>query len=159
MRISVMLLALTIASVAYGTLPPPPEPIKEAFRRFEEFHIPQCERLLSQLRSRLSRAEIDRHKQAFDGLDRYLSNMRHDDVYGLRRAIEDQASSAIPYWSARTVTDIVGFRRVVDQVIVEALASGALKADDHFLEVLRAFWESERAHAWRFSREADPARP
>lgn len=159
MRAAIIVLVLGIASHAYGTPPPPPEPIRDTFLRFSEGHIPQCERLLQDLRSRLSPAAVARQEKMLAALDRYLSNMRSDDVYGFGRALSESASSAVPYWSGRIVTDVVGFRRVVDQIIVESLAAGDLRSDGKFLEALRAFWESERSHAWRFGLEAEPARP
>lgn len=159
MRAAIAILVLGLAPLAYGTTPPPPEPIKDTFVRFSSEHIPQCERLLEELRSRLSPAAVKRQEKMLAALDRYLSNMRGDDVYGFRRALDESAPSAVPYWSARIVTDVTGFRRAVDQIIIESFAAGDLRSDGKFLDSLRAFWESERGYAWRFAREAAPARP
>jgi hypothetical protein len=159
MRASLVVLVLGITSLAYGTPPPPPEPIQDTFQRFSSEHIPHCERLLHELRNRLSPAAVERQGKLLAALDGYLSNMRGDDVHGFQRALSEPAPSAVPYWSDRIAIDVVGFRRVVDQIIIESFAARDLRSDENFIELLRAFWESERGYAWRFGLEAGPARP
>lgn len=159
MRSVIVVLFFCVASLAYGTMPPPPEPIKDTFLRFTNDHIPQCERLLRELRNRLTPAAAERQEEMLAALDRYLSNMRGNDVHGFRRALDESAPSAVSYWSRNIVTDMSGFRRALDQIIIESLAVGDLRSDANFLESLRIFWESERVHAWRFLLEASPARP
>ena len=159
MRVFIIAIGLALASVAHGTPPPPPQPIQDAFRSFEKDHLPQCERLLHELRRRLSAAGAEFQRERFSALERYLSNLRQDDVHGFRRAMRDSVRSAVRYWADRIVTDVVGFRRVADQIIIESFASGHLRSDGEFVELLRAFWESERSYAWRFAIEAAPPSP
>lgn len=149
-----LLLASILAS--YATPPPTPEPIHDAFARFQDSCPTQCDSLIKELRRRAAPAKDGKAKELFDGLERYLSNIRQDDISRLRRELTSKVEprKLRESWR-RLVVDIVGFRRVLDEFLVEAVVSKSLSIDEGLLARLREFWKQEYYFSWRFGHEAE----
>jgi hypothetical protein len=146
-----ILMAATLTLCA--TPPPPIEPFEQTFSRFSANYPGMCEQLSREVRSRLtSEAQTDAI-ETLAALDRYLQNIRGDDIHGIQRVIAGQSKDPLASWCDRLVRDVVGFRRTLDQLIIENMAKSRLRVDGSLLTSLQIFWEEERNFSWRFGIE------
>lgn len=157
-RFCLLSILLLVASPGFSTPPPPPEPIQQVVDRFESEHLPLCVSVIEVMRRNLSESGRGKNEKSLSVLDGYLRNMRSDDLLGLKRALTPPSDGGIDYWSYRVMIDLAGFRRVADQIVIESLVGGSLKADAEFLDLMKRFWESERYFSWRFGSQATPER-
>jgi len=152
-KIATLLLILAIALPVFGT-PPKVEPIDQSFDRFCKECIPQAEALLSQLRVSYSGEGMDPSGDV-DVLLGYLHNITADDIPGIRRGLAEASNRPLPYWLMRVETDLAGFRRTVDHLIIINLMNNRLPIEDSFRKKLDEFWKTEQYFSKRFRHEVD----
>ncbi len=140
---------------SYATPPPLPEPLDEAFSRFRKSYPAQCEDLFREIQKRVPQSKDGKSKALFEGLERYLGNLSKDDIPRLERAISDKTKPKELLLALNfLVTDIVGFRRSLDEFVIEASAGKSLLIDDVLLSKLRDFWKEEYHYSLRFRDDA-----
>lgn len=142
---------------AFANTPPALQPIDQVFARFVASYPTTCEQMARDVRSRLSPDAQKDSQDALAALDRYVQNIRGDDVNGIQRVLDGKSSDSLPGWCARLVEDVVGFRRTLDVLLVENLAKSRLQMDDELLKRLQTFWAEERHFSWRFGVEVKRA--
>lgn len=156
--ITILVLLLGLMQPLNAT-PPKTEPFDQAFDRFSREYMPRSEDLLRQLRQVFSQ---DSRKQTADTLEvlaKFKQNISDDDIPGIQRAVQSGSDAAAATWLRRLTTDLTGFRRIVDQMLIENLASNGLRLDSKLLEKLKQYWEDESYFSWRFNHEADQRTP
>jgi len=143
--------AMTIICTQSNASMPKPEPFEAAFERFSKLFIPQCEEIMRDLPFDYPEKDKD-----FETLSKYLSNIKADDIAGIRRSMENNPKDphGLPYWLRRTTTDIIGFRRVLDQMIIINLANNNMRLNKNLQEKLKKYWDAERYYSLRFEDEA-----
>jgi hypothetical protein len=130
---------------------PKPEPFDAVFERFDKIFIPQCEEIMRDLPFDYPEKDKD-----FEILRKYISNIKADDIAGIRRSIGNSSgrSTDLPYWLRRTTLDIIGFRRALDQMLIINLANNNLHLNKQLQEKLKKYWDAERYYSLRFEDEA-----
>ena len=138
-------------ALAIKASPPNIEPFDVVFERFATTYVLQCEEILRELPVSYSGKDKD-----FEGLTKYLNNIKEDDIAGVRRLIKENDDDVfdLPYWLRRLNTDIIGFRRVLDHLIIINLSNDNLKLSEQYKNKLEKYWKDERYYSWRFNHEA-----
>jgi hypothetical protein len=139
-------------ALAMDATPPNPESFDTAFDRFATTYIQQCEEIMRELPVNYAEREKD-----FEVLSGYLNNVRADDISGIRRCLKGDVNDTrdMRFWLRGLNTDIIGFRRVLDQLIIINLANNKLRLGEELQEKLKKYWKDERYYSWRFGYEAD----
>lgn len=135
--------------------PPKIEPFDQAFERFCKESVPRTEALLRQLRLALSHDNRKQTAETLEVLAGYIQNITADDISGIQRAIQSGSDTVLATWLRRLTTDLTGFRRTADRMLIENMASNELRLDGPTLEKLKQYWDDERYFSWRFNHEAD----
>lgn len=156
--ITVLLLILGLMQPLNATLPKT-EPFDQAFERFCKEYTPRSEELLRQLREVFSQDSRKQTKETLEVLAKFAQNISDDDIPGIQRAVQSRSDAALATGLRRLTTDLTGFRRTVDQMLIENLASNGLRLDSKLLEKLKQYWEDESYFSWRFNYEADQRTP
>lgn len=153
---TITLLALLIGLMQplKATLPKP-EPFDQAFARFSSEYMPRSEDLLRQLREVFARDSRKKTAETLEVMAKFTQNISADDIPGIQRSVRSGSDAAVATWLRRLTTDLMGFRRIVDQMLIENMASNGLRLDSKLLEKLKQYWEDESYFSWRFSHEAD----
>lgn len=139
--------------------PPEIEPFDQAFQRFCSEAMPRSDELLRELRVVLAQDKRKQTEETLGVLANYMRNIRADDIPGVQRAVQSRTDTALATWLRRLTTDLTGFRRTVDRMLIENLASNQLRLDGKLLEKLKQYWEDESYFSWRFNHEADQRMP
>ena len=156
MKTLIRILSFLALATTCGALTPIVEPIADTFGRFEKSYPSLCDDLLKDIRGRLPERKSQKIEEGLEHLRLYLENIRSG-VQTTRRAFADPAARiALPEALSMLVTDIVGFRRSMDALLIEASASKSLVVTDDLLMKLRIFWEEEYSYSWRFASEVAP---
>jgi len=158
-RIHQWLFFLSIWLSVQATPPPSPEPLENAFKRFRQVYVAQCDDLVKEMRNRMPQPQDKHQIELLTVLEVYLRNVRSDDIPGVQRVIEHQSTDSLASWANRMTGDTVGFRRVLDELVIDGLANKRIIVDDSFLVKLRSFWKEEAYYSWRFGDEASRALP
>lgn len=152
--IAMLLLVLGLMQPLEAT-PPKIEPFDQAFERFGREGMPRSEELLRQLRVVFSHDTRKQTTETFEVLTKLMQNVRADDISGIQRAIQSGSGTTLATWLRRLTTDLTGFRRTVDRMLIENLASNEIRLDGPTLEKLKQYWYDEDYFTWRFNHEAD----
>lgn len=156
MRLIFVLLAITIIGALAKATPPQIEAFDQTMNRFSRDHIPLYESLLRDLRARLSKdGQTEAGERNLAVLTKYAENISADDVSGIQRAIQGGSDEALIVWLRRITTNLTGFRRTIDRLLVENLLTNKLRVDNSYIEQLKKYWDEEEYFSWRFSHEAD----
>jgi len=158
--IKLLIFWLTLFGLAVqveATAPPPIEPFDQAFARFSASYPSNCEDLSREVVSRLTPDAQAASKETIAALNRYVQNIRGDDMHGIQRVLDGESNDILGSWCARLVVDAVGFRRTLDGLVIENMAKSKLRMDEELLAKLRTFWEQERHFSWRFGLEISRA--
>ena len=147
----IMLIYFTSAALIGEAKPPAREPFGSALDRFATTYLQQCEEIMRELP--VNYPEKDRD---FENLSVYLRNIKTDDIPAIRRVLkEGKEAFDLPHWLRRLTTDIIGFRRVLDQLIIENLSNNNLYLERQFKAKLKKYWDDERYYSLYFNNEAD----
>jgi len=156
--ITILLLILGLMQPLNASLPKP-EPFDQAFARFSSEYMPRSEELLRQLREAFAQDSRKQTAETLEVLAKFTQNISADDIPGIQRAVQSGSDAAVATWLRRLTTDLTGFRRIIDQMLIENLASNQLRLDSKLLEKLKQYWEDESYFSWRFNHEADQRTP
>lgn len=156
--ITILVLLLGLMQPLNATLPKT-EPFDQAFARFSSEYMPRSEELLRQLREVFAQDSRKQTADTFQVLAKFTQNISTDDIPGIQRAVQSGSDAAVATWLRRLTTDLTGFRRIVDQMLIENLAGNGLRIDSKLLEKLKQYWEDESYFSWRFNHEADQRTP
>jgi hypothetical protein len=159
MRTIVTLLLILGLMQPLKATPPKIEPFDQAFERFSKEGLPRSEELLRELRVVFSHDNRKQTAETLEVLAKYMQNISADNIPGIQRAIQSGSDTALATWLRRLTTDLTGFRRTVDRMLIENLASNEIHLDGPTLEKLKKYWYDEDYYTWRFSHEADQRTP
>ena len=152
------LLLVSVPLLSRGSIPSP-QPLAEAFADFEKAYPARFDELLADVRSRIGATKDEKILEQLEIAERYRSNLRAD-ILEARHAFSDPKYAELLLFTLHKIcTDLVGFRRSLDALVIEGSASKALTIDDAFLAKLRTLWEEEYYFEWRFRSEIDPSYP
>jgi hypothetical protein len=156
MKAVVLFFALVSSSLlSLGSIPKP-QPLPEAFADFQKAYPSRCDELLAEVRIRISATKDRKIAERFQHLERYRDNLRADIIEARRAVAEPKDPAVLPFTLHKICTDLIGFRRSLDALIIEASASKALTVDEALLTKVRIFWEEEYDFSWRFGLEFSP---
>jgi hypothetical protein len=159
MKPLVPLLVLVSATlVSFGSIPKS-RPLQESFADFQKAYPARCDELLAEVRSRLIPTKNKQIAERFEHLERYRDNLRADIIEAQHSFTVPKDPAVLPFILHKICTDLVGFRRSLDALIIEASASKALIVDEVLLRKVRDFWEEEYGFSWRFGSEISPRPP
>lgn len=154
-RFILFLLLVSVPLLSRGSIPKP-QPLPEAFADFQKVYPSRCEELLADIRTRIAGKKEKKVEEQFEYADRYRDNLRAD-ILEAQHAFADPKDPAVLAFTLHKIcTDLVGFRRSLDALLIEASASKSLSVDDALLAKLRKFWEEEYYFSWRFGSEVAP---
>jgi hypothetical protein len=153
MKAAFLVWILTILTCSLRATTPIIEPLNDSLARFEKSYPARCDYLLRELRHR-----IHQPAESFAVLDHYLSNIREDDLPRLHNALAaGQRSKAILACLDRLVADLAGYRRTLDELLIDSVAAHKIVLDQELLADLHKFWDDEYYFTWRFHEEVQVA--
>lgn len=151
------LLLLSVPLLSHGSIPKP-QPLAEAFADFQKAYPSRCEELIVEIRGRIAGMDEKRVQERFEHLVRYCDNLRADILEAQQAFAAPKDPALLPFTLHKICTDLVGFRRSLDALIIEASAAKAFPIDDALLATIRMIWDDEYRFSWRFSLEFSPRR-
>lgn len=151
---TILALALLVFLNSLHAKPLDIEPLPEAASKFEQTYVKQCEELIAEIQHAFPNEDPKIVSKKLEIARRYLRNSRADCIPGLRRAIEANDRKEIEVWCGRLSTNVSGFRRATDHLVIISVADGRLTLGDALLGKLKAHWELEDYFSWRFTYES-----
>lgn len=88
-----------------------------------------------------------------DGMRVYVENINADFRIGLDFAESTKNPESLTVWYLRLRTNIVGFRRTLDQLLILSLRTNPKLIDESLELDLRRVWDVERELSWRIDSE------
>jgi hypothetical protein len=156
-RAILFLLLLSVPLLSRGSIPKP-QPLAEAFADFQKSYPSRCEELITEIRGRIAEKKEKNIQERFEHLVRYSDNLRADILEAQHAFADSKDPALLPFTLHKICTDLVGFRRSLDALVIEASAGKTFSIDDVLLAKIRKLWEDEYRFSWRFSLEFAPRR-
>jgi hypothetical protein len=156
-RAILFLLLISMPLLCRGSIPKP-QPLAEAFADFQKAYPSRSEELIAAIRERIAEKKEKKVQERFEHLVGYSDNLRADILEAQHAFADSKDPALLPFTLHKICTDLVGFRRSLDALIIEASAAKTFPVDDAMLAKIRKIWEDEYHFSWRFSLEFAPRR-
>lgn len=151
-RLIVTVFLFSISLCTCIAKPPRIDPFDQVIGRFWSEELEVFRRVSEQLAQENS-SDTNDLVDLKDGMRGYMRNINADIRVGLNSAMKARNADDLTLWYSRLGTNLVGFRRTLDQLLIIRLRSNPQFIDESLELDLKRIWDVERSLSWRIDYE------